>query len=67
MKEDYPIKWLRFEEALQTTVKEGKKWISLEETRLIASKLCHIEDDQGFATLLNFLHDQRIILTVHHF
>ena len=62
MKEDYPIKWLRFEKALQTTVKEGKKWISLEETRLIASKLCHIEDDQGFATLLNFLHDQRILI-----
>ena len=62
MKEDYPIKWLRFEKALQTTVKEGKKWIFLEETRLIASKLCHIEDDQGFATLLNFLHDQRILI-----
>ena len=62
MKEDYPIKWLRFEEALQTRVKDGKNWISLEETRLIASKLCHIEDDQGFATLLNFLHDQRILI-----
>ena len=62
MKEDYPIKWLRFEKALQTTVKEGKKWISLEETRLIASKLCLIEDDKGFATLLNFLHDQRILI-----
>ena len=62
MKEDYPIKWLRFEEALQTKVKEGQKWISLEEARLIASKLCHIEDGQGFATLLNFLHDQRILI-----
>ena len=62
MKEDYPIKWLRFEEALQTTVKDGKNWISLEETRLIASKLCHIDDDQGFAALLNFLHDQRILI-----
>ena len=62
MKEDYPIKWLRFEEALQTRVKEGQKWISLKEARLIASKLCHIEDGQGFATLLNFLHDQRILI-----
>ena len=61
MKKDYPVKWLRFEKALQTAVREGKKWISLEETRLIASKLCHIED-QGFATLLNFLHDQRILI-----
>ena len=62
MKEDYPIKWLRFEEALQTKVKEGQKWISLKEARLIASKLCHIEDGQRFATLLNFLHDQRILI-----
>ena len=62
MKEYYPIKWLRFEKALQTKAKEGEKWISLEETRLIASKLCHIDDDQGFATLLNFLHDQRILI-----
>ena len=62
MKEDYPIKWLRFEEALQTKVKEGQKWISLKEARLTASKLCHIEDGQGFATLLNFLHDQRILI-----
>ena len=62
MKEDYPIKWLRFEKALQTKVKEGKKWIFLEETRLIASKLCHIEHGQEFATLLNFLHDQRILI-----
>ena len=62
MKEDYPIKWLRFEEALQTKIKEGQKWISLKEARLIASKLCHIEDGQGFATLLNFLHDQRILI-----
>ena len=62
MKKDYPIKWLRFEEALQTKVKEGQKWISLKEARLIASKLCHIEHEERFATLLNFLHDQRILI-----
>ena len=62
MKANCPINWLRFEKALQTTGKDGKKWISLEETRLIASKMCHIEDDQGFTTLLNFLHDQRILI-----
>ena len=62
MKKDYPIKWLRFEEALQTKVKEGQKWISLKEARLIASKLCHIEHEERFATVLNFLHDQRILI-----
>ena len=62
MKEDYPVKWLRFEKALQTKVKDGKKWISLEDTKQIASKMCHIEDDREFTTLLNFLHDQRILI-----
>ena len=62
MKEDYPIKWLRFEKALQTKVNDGKKWISLEDTKQIASKMCHIEDDLEFTTLLNFLHDQRILI-----
>ena len=62
MKEDYPIKWLRFEKALQTKVNDGKKWISLEDTKQIASKMCHIEDDREFTTLLNYLHDQRILI-----
>ena len=62
MKEDYPVKWLRFENALQTKVKDGKKWISLEDAKQIASKMCHIEDDREFTTLLNFLHDQRILI-----
>ena len=62
MKEEYPLKWLRFEEALQTKVKDGEKWMSLEDTKQIASELCHIEDDREFTTLLNFLHDQRILI-----
>ena len=62
MKEDYPVKWLRFEKALQNKVKRGKKWISLKDTKQIASKRCHIEDDREFTTLLNFLHDQRILI-----
>ena len=62
MKEDYPIKWLSFEKALQSRVRDGKKWISLEDTKWIASTMCHIEDDREFTTLLNFLHDQRILI-----
>ena len=63
MKEDYPIKWLRFEkQVLQTKVKDRKKWISLEDAKQIASKMCYIEDDREFTTLLNFLHDQRILI-----
>ena len=62
LKEDIPIKWLKFEKALQRTVKEGKNWISLEMAKRIASEVCKIEDDKTFSTLLNFLHDQRILI-----
>ena len=62
MNKDYPIKWLRFEKVLQIMVKDGKKWISLEDTKTIASKLCNIDNDWEFTTMMNFLHDQRILI-----
>ena len=62
MKEAIPIKWLKFEKALEVTVKEGQKWISLEMAKRIAFEVCKIKDDQEFLTLLDFLHDQRILI-----
>ena len=62
MKEAIPIKWLKYEKTLQVTAKEGHKWISLEMAKHIASEVCNINDDQEFVTLLNFLHDQRILI-----
>ena len=62
MKEAIPINWLKFEKALEVTVKEGQKWISLEMAKQIATDVCRIKDDQEFLTLLNFLHDQRILI-----
>ena len=62
MKEAIPVKWLKFEKALQVTKKDGHKWISLESAKKIASQACQIVDDLEFVTLLNFLHDQRIII-----
>ena len=62
MKEVIPVKWLKYEKALQVTKKDGHKWISLESAKQIASKVCQIVEDQEFVTLLNFLHDQRIII-----
>ena len=62
MKEAIPIKWLKYEKTLQVTVKEGHKWISLEMAKQIASEVCTIDDEQEFFTLLNFLHDQRILI-----
>ena len=62
MKEVIPIKWMKYEKALQITREEGHKWISVERARQIASEVCKIEDKQEFVTLLNFLHDQRILI-----
>ena len=62
MKEAIPIKWLKYEKTLQVTLKEGHKWISLEMAKQIASEVCTIDDEQEFLTLLNFLHDQRILI-----
>ena len=62
MKEVIPIKWLKYEKAIQAAVEEGHKWISLERAKHIASEVCKIYDNQEFVTLLNFFHDQRILI-----
>ena len=62
MKEAIPIKWLKFEKELQAASKEGHKWISLDTATNIASEKCNIVDSKEFKTLLNFLHDKRILI-----
>ena len=62
MKEYIPIKWLHYEKTLQVMKEEGHHWISLERAKEIASKVCKIDNDQEILTLLNFLHDQRILI-----
>ncbi|XP_068708431.1 uncharacterized protein [Montipora foliosa] len=62
MKENIPIYWLKYEKALQVTLAEGHKWIYLEHARRIAAEVCQIHDNQEFVTLLDFLHDQRILI-----
>ena len=57
-----PIKWLRYEKALMVFMNKGHKRITLEHARQIASEVCQIHDDQEFKTVLDFLHDQRIII-----
>ena len=61
-KENIPIKWLKYEKALQAALDEGYKWITIERAKQIASEVCQIHDDQEFVTLLDFLHDQRILI-----
>ena len=57
--EEIPVKWLRYENKLR---KKHDKWITLEEPKRIAFEDCGIQEDDEFSTLLNFLHDQRIVI-----
>ena len=58
-KEEIPVKWLRYENKLR---KKHDKWITREEAKWIAFEDCGIQEDDEFSTLLNFLHDQRIVI-----
>ena len=61
-REDIPIKWLRYENVLQVILAEGHKCITIEHAEQIASEVCQIGDRQEFVTVLDFLHDQRILI-----
>ena len=58
-KEEIPVRWLRYENELR---KKRHKWITLKEAKRIAFDSCEICEDEEFSTLLNFLHDQRIVI-----
>ena len=62
MKEAIPIKWLKYEKELQAMKEGGKKYIDRDAARTMASEACNIVNDQEFQTLLNFLHDKRILI-----
>ena len=62
MKEPIPIKWLNYEKNLQAKRKRGEKWIDLQEAKRTASEECNIVEDREFQTVLNFLHDRRILI-----
>ena len=60
-KEEIPIKWLKYEQTLQAMREDGCKYLLLDEAKQIACEVCDIRDDE-FVTLINFLHDQRILI-----
>lgn len=64
MKEDIPIKWLKYEKAVRVMLERGYKWISRDEARKIGLEECEISSDEQFVTLLNFLHDLRILIHI---
>ena len=57
-----PIKWLAFVKALQTYRENGNKYISLKRAKDIASHCGINEDLEIFKTLMDYLHDLRILI-----
>ena len=62
MKEAVPLKWLRFEHILRSLLEKHYKWISINEAKQIAKDECAIDDDEQFQTMLDFLHDQKVLI-----
>ena len=60
--ENIPIKWLRYEKCLETQKNERHHCISLAQAKHLASKECMINKDSEFFTLLNYLHDLRLLI-----
>ena len=60
--EAIPIKWLKFEKALQAVKKKGYKCITLQTAKDVASKHCKIYEDKEVKTLMNYLHDLRRLI-----
>ena len=60
--EPIPLKWLKYEKVLHLLNEEGYKRITIDKARKIALEECGIDDDVQFRTLLNFLHDQRMLI-----
>ena len=59
--EAIPIKWLKYEKALCALKESDYKFISLVRAKEIASKVCNINDNE-IVTVLNFLHDLRVLI-----
>ncbi|PFX27479.1 putative serine/threonine-protein kinase pats1 [Stylophora pistillata] len=62
MKEALPIKWLKYEKALQGMLQDEVKWIYYDEAWRIAKEECGILSEDQFQVLLTFLHDQRSLI-----
>ena len=60
--EAIPIKWLKFDKILNALKENGRRYISLESAKDIASKICNIDEDKEFQTLMNYLHDLRSLI-----
>ena len=57
-----PIKWLRYEKYLKILKNKSQYCISLAQAKRLASKKCNINKDSEILTMLNFLHDLRLLI-----
>ena len=62
MNEPIPLKWLKYEKVLRLLGRKGYKRVPIDKARKIAVEECGIDDDVQFRTLLDFLHDQRMLI-----
>ena len=62
MKEKIPLKWLKYEKVLYLLMSKGRERLFIEEARQVALDECGIDDDVKFRTVLNFLHDQKVLI-----
>ena len=58
----FPLKWYQFEKTILSLRAKGHKHMTLKEARTIAGEKCDISDELQFKTLLNLLHDQKILV-----
>ena len=62
LKEAIPLKWLKFENILRLLREDNCKLMAIGEARQIATDKCGIEHDEQFRTMLDFLHDQKVLI-----
>ena len=57
-----PVRWMWFEKALKATIKEGFDSLKLSDARQIAVDVCGITEETELCTVLDFLHDLRVVV-----
>ena len=62
MKKAVPLKWLKYENVLQCLRNEKYRYITIEKAHEIASDKCGINDNEQFQIMLDFLHDQKVLI-----
>lgn len=60
--QELPLRWLKFDKLMDACRRQGRFYISLEEAACMAKDECSIEDPTEFKELLQFYHQQGVIM-----